>query len=79
MSHTYSGRAFEGETPYNMHNAIASWFLGPQAENKERLKTLFSNVVEQQAEARNSYYHDDGVHSHNYNQIWIVIHLTSLT
>ena len=59
--HFRTNRAFEPETPYNMHNAIASWFLGPQAENKERLKDLFTNVVQQQAEARKAYHPEDGV------------------
>ncbi|KAI0746905.1 PLP-dependent transferase [Daedaleopsis nitida] len=43
-----------------MHNAIASWFLGPQAENKERLKTLFSRAVDDAAHARINYYEEDG-------------------
>ena len=62
-----SNRAFETETPYNMHNAIASWFLGPQAENKDLLVNLFAGVVEEQAKARKAYHPEDGVDLHDLN------------
>jgi hypothetical protein len=55
--------AYEPATAHNMHNAIASWFLGPQAENKDRLKDLFSRVVDSQAKARKAYHPEDGVRS----------------
>ena len=66
----------ETPTPYNVHNAIASWFLGPRAENKERLKELFSDAVEHNAEARKSYFPKDPVGSY---VLYLVLNLTFLT
>lgn len=61
LGRSQNGEAYEEETTHSMHNAIASWFLGPQAENKERLKTLFAWAVDNAAQARTSYYREDGV------------------
>ena len=57
--HNHSNGALE--TPHNMHNVVASWFLGPQAENKDLLMSLFTRAVEEQASARNAYHPEDGV------------------
>ncbi|KZV86954.1 PLP-dependent transferase [Exidia glandulosa HHB12029] len=43
-----------------MHNAVASWFLGPQGESKERLKDLFEKIVESTAAGRLAYHEEDG-------------------
>ena len=55
------GRAYEDDTPYSMHGAIASWFLGPQSENQNRLQDYFQRALEFQTDARMSFHPEDGV------------------
>ncbi|EMD41726.1 hypothetical protein CERSUDRAFT_102127 [Gelatoporia subvermispora B] len=44
----------------DLHKAIGAWFLGPQAENFELLKSLFSYAADTQARARHDYHPEDG-------------------
>lgn len=44
-----------------LHEAVSAWFLGPQAENADLLKTLFNQIVDSHTEARISYHPEDGV------------------
>ena len=55
------GYAYESDTPYSMHGAIASWFLGPQSENQNRLQDYFQRALEFQTDARMSFHPEDGV------------------
>lgn len=50
-------------TPYGdkSHEAISSWFIGPQAENYEYFKRNVITILEGQRYARQSYSPDDGV------------------
>ncbi|KAI0031006.1 pyridoxal phosphate-dependent transferase [Vararia minispora EC-137] len=43
-----------------MHGAIASWFLGPQSENQDRLQEYFSRALQYQTDARASFHPEDG-------------------
>ncbi|TFK69899.1 PLP-dependent transferase [Pluteus cervinus] len=55
----------EEQPPYtfsyynNRHNAVASWFLGPRAENFDVLKDLFGIALEAQEVGRKSYFPHD--------------------
>ncbi|KAF9477346.1 PLP-dependent transferase [Pholiota conissans] len=44
----------------NLHQALSAWFLGPQAENADVLKELFSQIVDNHARARLAYHPEDG-------------------
>ncbi|CAG8526127.1 15099_t:CDS:1 [Acaulospora colombiana] len=59
MSEVHSQRATRAFN--SQHNAIGSWFLGPQAENFHYLQKLFNNVAEHQMQARKKYFSDDMV------------------
>ena len=43
------------------HEAIASWFLGPKAENVELLRRCFDKIVLKQYEGRQAYFPEDSV------------------
>ncbi|RIA97930.1 pyridoxal phosphate-dependent transferase [Glomus cerebriforme] len=44
---------------YHENNAIASWFLGPRAENSELVRKFYNKTINQQKEARRNYFPDD--------------------
>ena len=45
------------------HQAISSYFIGPQAENLDFFKNNLANIVEQLRDIRLKYYPEDGVSS----------------
>ena len=52
-------RAHSIDSPH--HEAIASWFLGPKAENHQFLRDTFSAIVDDLQQARLQYHPEDGV------------------
>ncbi|GBE87629.1 PLP-dependent transferase [Sparassis crispa] len=56
-----ASRIYEPSPQSEMHAAVSSCFLGPQAENFDLLKDLFIKVVEDQANARRAYHPEDGI------------------
>ena len=54
---------YSDNVPYGdkSHEAISSWFIGPQAENYDFFKRNVIAILENQQKARQSYYPDDGV------------------
>ena len=63
-AHKPHGKAHGGYAlgePHSMHNAISSWFIGPQAENQDRLTKYFELAAQYQSLARQSFHPEDGV------------------
>lgn len=58
MSHDHEG-AFPCDN--TSHEAIASWFLGPKAENHEFMKNAFNDIVEDLCKARKAFHPEDDV------------------
>ncbi|KAG2005932.1 group II decarboxylase [Coprinopsis cinerea AmutBmut pab1-1] len=54
LSDTYESSSVQ------VHEAVSAWFLGPQAENADLLKELFSRAVGDHVAARTSYHPEDG-------------------
>ncbi|TFK20430.1 PLP-dependent transferase [Coprinopsis marcescibilis] len=54
-----SPTAYESTTS-QIHEAVSAWFIGPQAENADLLKELFSQAVADHVAARTSYHPEDG-------------------
>ncbi|KAF8962310.1 PLP-dependent transferase [Flammula alnicola] len=57
MSHT--SPSYDPSSPA-LHEAVSAWFLGPQAENANLLKELFSQMVDSHSRARLMYHPEDG-------------------
>jgi hypothetical protein len=53
--------AYSSSVLPDLHEAVSAWFLGPQGENKELLKSLFADAVEAQCDLRLNFHNEDGV------------------
>ena len=47
--------------PHQQHQAVASWFLGPRAENIDFLKKYVQSILEDVQKTRRNLHPQDGV------------------
>ncbi|KAG8935974.1 hypothetical protein FRC03_008425 [Tulasnella sp. 419] len=52
-------RIYTPYDPQSSHDLVASWFLGPRAENYVFFKECFESILKRQTDARRAYFPND--------------------